>query len=114
MELVLCKSGELFLFSVCVGNKQRRQSENTRKQKRDPYIRKEPDHGADFITYKDRHAPGYPGSTVGHPNHVYNTVSGSKRPYADMVNLYSLSHTLGPFHGFLEVLSLLESKVKCS
>ncbi|XP_058181700.1 uncharacterized protein LOC131300065 isoform X2 [Rhododendron vialii] len=66
------------------GNKQTRQSENFRKPKRDPYIRKELDHGADFIIYKDRHAPGYPGSTLGHQNHVYNTVSGSKRPYADM------------------------------
>ncbi|KAH7841081.1 hypothetical protein Vadar_025358 [Vaccinium darrowii] len=81
------------------GKKQRRQSENTRKQKRDPYIRKEPDHGADFITYKDRHAPGYPGSTVGHPNHVYNTVSGSKRPYADMEPHAGLIEPVNRKHG---------------
>ncbi|GMP69983.1 hypothetical protein CsSME_00029038 [Camellia sinensis var. sinensis] len=62
------------------GNKER-ESKNFRKPKRDPYVRKGPDYGADFTRHRNSDAPG---PAVSYQSHAYNTVYGYKRPHADM------------------------------
>ncbi|CAL5404897.1 unnamed protein product [Camellia sinensis] len=62
------------------GSKER-ESKNFRKPKRDPYIRKGPDYGADFARHRNSDAPG---PAVSYQSHAYNTVYGYKRPHADM------------------------------
>ncbi|KAL7001642.1 hypothetical protein U1Q18_002794 [Sarracenia purpurea var. burkii] len=65
------------------GNKRGRKSDNFRKPKRD-HIRKESNNGADFTRYRNPRAHGYAASAISYQSPAYTTISGSKRPYADM------------------------------
>lgn len=66
------------------GKRQRNQSASFGKRKRDIYARKGSNHNADFGMYRTQYATGHGLLAVGYEGHSYNTVSRSKRPYADM------------------------------
>ncbi|KAI8564644.1 hypothetical protein RHMOL_Rhmol03G0197000 [Rhododendron molle] len=68
-----------------MGNKGSRKTNDSRKPKRHLHARKGSNYGADSIKYRNPSVPGLDTSSVSHQSHAYaTTMSGSKRPYADM------------------------------
>ncbi|XP_058205222.1 uncharacterized protein LOC131319115 isoform X4 [Rhododendron vialii] len=68
-----------------MGNKGGRKTNDSRKPKRHLHGRKGSNYGADSIKYRNPSVPGLDTSSVSHQSHAYaTTMSGSKRPYADM------------------------------
>ncbi|KAF7148682.1 hypothetical protein RHSIM_Rhsim03G0171000 [Rhododendron simsii] len=68
-----------------MGNKGGRKTNDSRKPKKHLHARKGSNYGADSIKYRNPSVPGLHTSSVSHQSHTYAaTMSGSKRPYADM------------------------------
>lgn len=68
-----------------MGNKGGRKNNDSRKPKRHLHTRKGSNYGADSIKYRNPQVPGFNTSSVSYRSPAYTaTMSGSKRPYADM------------------------------